>query len=312
MRLVEFFTVLDEARLVSPNAAAKFIAMDDELFEAVAAYATWPDSFEERPDKLKKFLYILSRVKPFKIRLYRGEPRFEWNNYQPDETRGFTSWTPARDTAEKYFADHPSLMVKYTDGPVQAIKLEDIAYWRTVLTDESHYGSSQAEHFVLEPVERKVPGVNEEAVVMDPTMLTGTFVGAKLCPDTETRLLNWLAKTGMQNATPREDLHITIAGNKTRQFPWKPREYPPLEIDPSTMFLDAFGEDDETLVLRFDSPELEERHQWALDTYGMDWDFEEYRPHITLGKNTGVNPHDIPEPDFPLFIAREYSQPWDD
>ena len=152
----------------------------------------------------------------------------------------------------------------------------------------------------------------EFLTVLDPTTQTGTFVGAKLTPDTETRLMDWLSRTGMQNTTPREDLHITIAGNKTRQFPWKPRTYGPLEIDPKSVFLDTFGENGETLVLRFDSPELEKRHQWALDTYGMDWDFEEYKPHITLGKNTGLSPEELPEPDFPLFIAREYSQPWED
>lgn len=147
-----------EAGMVSSYAAAKYIAMDDELFDVVASYTQMPDAFDDEPEQLKKFLNILSRVKPFKYRLYRGEPTFEFNNYQPTETRGFTSWTAAQDTAQKYFADHPSLMVKYTDGPVKAVKLEDIAYWRTVLTNEAQYGSIQAEYFVLEPVERKVEG----------------------------------------------------------------------------------------------------------------------------------------------------------
>ena len=147
--------------------------------------------------------------------------------------------------------------------------------------------------------------------VMDPASLAGTFVGAKLTPDTEARLMDWLARTGMQNTTPREDLHITIAGNKTRQFPWKPKEYPPLEIDPASMGLELFGANQDTLVLTFDSPELAERHQWARDTYGMDWDFEEYRPHITLATGVTGLPKEMPEPDFPLFIAREYSEPWE-
>lgn len=351
MRLVEFFTVLDESSLVSPSAAAKFIAKDDDLFEAIAAWASYGgvDSFDEREDQLKKLLYILSRVKPFKYRLYRGEPTFEHNNYQPYETRGFSSWTPNYDTASKYFADHPSLTVKYTDGPVQAVKLEDIAYWRTVLTGESHYGSAQAEYFVLEPVERKEIGMEEyddqeakravdsrnnqlplgepdqpndpfhtgnasprmeSRVVLESK--AGTFVGAKLTPETETRLLNWLERAGVENATPREDLHVTVVGHKTKEFPWTPKQFQPLEIDPETVSLDIFGDDKDTLVLRFDSPELEERHKWARDTFDIDWDYDEYKPHITLGKDTGVSPKDIPKPNFTLFIDKEYSQAWDD
>ena len=154
--------------------------------------------------------------------------------------------------------------------------------------------------------------IKEFATVLDPTLLTGTYVGARLSFDTEDKLVNWLRKTGMQNPEPRENLHVTIIGDKKRQFPWKPRSYAPLEISPSSMFLDEFdSEDDGTaLVLRFESPELQERHQWARDTYGVEWKFPEYKPHITLGYNTGMKPEELPEPDFPLFIAREYYQPW--
>lgn len=155
--------------------------------------------------------------------------------------------------------------------------------------------------------------IDEFATVLDPTLQTGTFVGARLTPDTEDKLLNWLQKTGVQNTEPRENLHITVIGDKKRQFPWKPRKYGPLEIDPSTVFLDEFDEDEDDgvpFVLRFESPELQERHQWGKDTYGIDWKFPEYNPHITLGYNTGVSPKDVPVPDFPLFVSGEYSQPW--
>lgn len=153
--------------------------------------------------------------------------------------------------------------------------------------------------------------INEFATILDPTLQTGTFVGARLDTESEDKLVNWLQKTGLQNTEPRENIHITIIGDKKRQFPWKPRKYAPLEIDPSTMSIDLFGEDEyKALVLRFESPELEERHLWGKDTYGIDWKFPEYNPHITLGYDTGVEPGRVPIPDFPLFVAGEYAQPW--
>ena len=152
----------------------------------------------------------------------------------------------------------------------------------------------------------------ELMAVMDPTAQTGTFVGARLTRDTEDRLLQWMKENNIQNAEPRNRLHVTVVGHKTRQFPWKPRIFNPLEVDPTTMRLDEFpaGEDGKALVLRFHTPELAERHQWALDTYGFEWKHPEYVQHVTLGYNTGIEPGALQAPDFPMFIAREYAQPW--
>ena len=154
--------------------------------------------------------------------------------------------------------------------------------------------------------------VEDFAKILDPTLQTGTFVGARLTRDTEDRLLDWMDKNGIQNQEPRERLHVTVVGHKTRQFPWKDRVFPPLEVDPSSLAFDVFQDDDdgEALVLKFESPELQERHQWAKDTYGIEWKFPEYNPHVTLGYNTGADPGKLTAPDFPLFIAKEYSQPW--
>ena len=154
--------------------------------------------------------------------------------------------------------------------------------------------------------------LTELITVLDPTTQTGTFVGARLTRDTEDRILDWMEKNNIQNPEPRNRLHVTVVGHKTRQFPWKDRVYDPMEIDPSTMFVDEFpaGEDGKALVLRFESPELAERHKWALDTYGFEWSHPDYSPHVTLGYNTGAEPGKLTAPDFPLFIAREYNQPW--
>lgn len=141
---------------------------------------------------------------------------------------------------------------------------------------------------------------------------TGTFVGAKLSPDTEKDILDWYDRVGMENPEPREDLHITLIGDKKREFPWDCQEYPPLEIDPSTFSLEEFGdEEDKALVLRFESPELEERHWWGRETHNIDWKFPVYKPHITLGYDTGLNPEDLPMPDFPLIITGEFTTPWE-
>lgn len=152
----------------------------------------------------------------------------------------------------------------------------------------------------------------EFMTVMDPTTQTGTFVGVRLTRDTEDRLLDWMERNGIQNQEPRNRLHATVVGHKTRQFPWKPREYGPLEVDPSTMQLDTLpaDEDGTALVLKFHTDELAERHQWALDTYGFEWKHPSFIQHVTLAYGDEFDPGKMQAPDFPMFIAREYAQPW--
>ena len=159
-RLISLLSHINEASPVSSYAAARYIASDDELYDAVASYVYNPDVYDEEvsePTK-QRFLSILSRVRPIKKRLYRGEQAYEYNDWQPYEDhlhRGFTSWSAAADVSRKWFTDTPEHMVKYTDGPMKAISLSDIVYWRNVLTDESVYSGAQAEYFVLEPVQRQ-------------------------------------------------------------------------------------------------------------------------------------------------------------
>ena len=162
-------SVVSEARLdegyISPAAAAKYIASDEELWDAVAGYVYNQDYLRENPDLVPRLLDVMKRIRPFKKRLYRGEPSFEHNDYQPDSDHdsnmGFSSWSLNVATAQMHNRYTYDSMVKYTDGPIQGVMVNDIAYWRTILTGEMHNAGDQAEMLVLEPVERR-PAVELE------------------------------------------------------------------------------------------------------------------------------------------------------
>ena len=159
MKLLQFF-VLTEANMVSPMAAAKYIAYDDELFDAIGGYVYQQDHFrEEGAAQLPRFLDVLRRVRPTHKRLYRGEPSYEHNDWQPykghEMSMGFSSWSANVATAKMHNEYTHDPMVKYIDEPVQMIALEDIVLWRNRLhPEENHYSGGQAEYFVLEPVTR--------------------------------------------------------------------------------------------------------------------------------------------------------------
>ena len=164
MRLYEFFMHLNEAARpqlgISPYRAAKLVAQDDDLFDTIASYTVNASAFEDNPEHITKFAKILNLIKPYKKRLWRGE----LEGYHP--TRPFTSWSANQNVAQSYFASERGHKLYYTDGPVKAVSLSDIALARTRMSPgESHYPGMQAEHFVLEPVERK--SINSEGQVFE-------------------------------------------------------------------------------------------------------------------------------------------------
>lgn len=139
----------------------------------------------------------------------------------------------------------------------------------------------------------------------------GKFVGARLTRDSERAIMQWMRDNGLRKKEPRARLHITVVGDPKQNFDWNPATFdPPLEIDPHTYKLEKFGED--AIVLSFSVPELERRHNAAVEKYGIEWKHPTYDPHLTLAFDpTGLNKMErLLKPTFPLYVASEYAQPW--
>lgn len=159
MKLLNFLKVTEaRPKNISPYQAAMMIAKDDDLFSTVAAYTGNVDVWDNHPKDLARFIAILNLIKPYKQRLYRGERGFyndrDGTTSYYETNYPFTSWSLNRQTATD-FVDGPGYVMSYTDGPIKAVSLSDIATARMrMFQGESHYSGFQAEHFVLEPVPR--------------------------------------------------------------------------------------------------------------------------------------------------------------
>lgn len=134
----------------------------------------------------------------------------------------------------------------------------------------------------------------------------GTFVAVRLTPATVRKIVEWLWENGIPEPIDFEDLHVTLLHDDEKAFPWSNREYnPPIKVDPATYTLDDF---DGVLVLRFDCPELRERHEWGMQEYGLTWDYPEYIPHVSLSYGNKLDPCTLTPPGFPLYISHEYHE----
>lgn len=140
----------------------------------------------------------------------------------------------------------------------------------------------------------------------------GLFVGVRFTSETEVALLNWIKENNIDQPTPREEFHSTLVSSKVKKFPWEAKKYsPPLKIDPSSYKLEMFGVDKNVLVLTFNSPELEKKHLMTRKKYNLDWDFDEYEPHMTLSYDGNNTIDGLKSPTFPLYISHEYTQDHD-
>jgi len=135
----------------------------------------------------------------------------------------------------------------------------------------------------------------------------GTFIGARLTKDSANAIAKWIQD--IPNASPIEDLHVTIAFSRNKNISHAPKKFDDLVIDPKTMEFALFGENKDMLVLKFESPDLEKRHKYLRKKYNLPWDFDEYSPHITLV--TGVTKdHKLKLPKFKIQLDHEYIEPF--
>jgi len=136
---------------------------------------------------------------------------------------------------------------------------------------------------------------------------SGTFIGARLTKDSANAIVKWIQD--IPNASPIEDLHITIAFSKDKNLAHSPKQFDDLVIDPKTMEFELFGKDNDILVLKIKSPELEKRHKQLRKKYNLSWDFDGYSPHITLAHGVSKIPN-LKKPKFKIKIDHEYTEPF--
>lgn len=94
-------------------------------------------------------------------------------------------------------------------------------------------------------------------------------------------LAAWAKENGFSTTLEPSDMHVTIAFSRT-PVDWGGAQgaAPEIIAKDGSRTLERLGDGD-ALVLRFDSSEIENRWQ-AFRDIGASWDWDEYKPHVTL------------------------------
>lgn len=138
----------------------------------------------------------------------------------------------------------------------------------------------------------------------------GLYVAAFLSAQTNRKIAEFQKKHNIPNPVPEMSLHSTIVQSKAPVENFEPNHTIDVVIDPTYCRIECWDTAcGKTLVLVLFSPYLEARFQHAI-SLGATYDFDEYKPHITLSYDVGDWDHkQVPLPDFTLEIAGEYSEP---
>lgn len=129
---------------------------------------------------------------------------------------------------------------------------------------------------------------------------TGTYVAVLPTESTLALLQAWAAENKFELA---DDLHVTVLYSRTVMNVVPCQD----EFVATGVNLEVLGG---CLVLKLECPALMKRHE-QLIAQGGTHDFPSYIPHMTLQKETSVNPKDVPMPMFGLILGHEYSEPLD-
>ena len=114
----------------------------------------------------------------------------------------------------------------------------------------------------------------------------GTYVGIRYSKESLELIASLL--DSVPNPIDLSDVHTTLIYSR-KYFDFKPKgklEEPiKIKFKKYSIFTAKTGE--ACLVVELDSPELVARHNEIMKKYEATYDFDEYKPHITLSYNVG-------------------------
>jgi len=139
----------------------------------------------------------------------------------------------------------------------------------------------------------------------------GLYMTAFFDEETNKRLADYIKTNGIPNPVASSSFHTTIVYSRVPVPGFEPHHT--LEVPVNTRFskIECWDTNSgRTLVLKFFSPYLHFRFQEAIAA-GATYDYDEYKPHITLSYDIGDDFawEDLPAIEFPLTIIGEYSEP---
>lgn len=144
----------------------------------------------------------------------------------------------------------------------------------------------------------------------------GTYAGARFSAVSKDAIKSYIDKNNIPNSPNLDSLHTTILYSRKflPEFKAKGPYDPSIKATPTGFESwpsqpDENGHRKNCLVLTFDAPDLVNRHESLMKTHDAAYDFDEYKPHVTLSYDVGDrDPTKLPEFTEELEMTEEYGE----
>ena len=140
-------------------------------------------------------------------------------------------------------------------------------------------------------------------------LLEGVYGSFKLTQASAMGVADWIIDSEIIEPIDTQDLHITTTYSKVdpkREI--LPSNKTNITLNYKEFSIATYGR---ALVLEVTSDELEEIHKLAIDA-GASYDYDTYKPHITISYNAKANDNILPllfPPNFNLILSHEEVEP---
>lgn len=147
----------------------------------------------------------------------------------------------------------------------------------------------------------------------------GTYAAVRFDSTTKLAIKKYIEENDIPNGTDVSKLHCTLLYSRKYLPDYVPKgEYAAPLVGTSTGLEVWEAQPDETghrnkcLVLKFDCPELAERHKKLMKEHEGTYDYDEYKTHVTLSYDIGdmdiADLPDIRDSVEKLYITEEYGE----
>ena len=136
-------------------------------------------------------------------------------------------------------------------------------------------------------------------------ILEGVYGSFKLTQESAKKLSDWIIDSEIVEPIDTKDLHLTTTYSKIDpKQEILPSNKTNIALNYKEFSIATYGR---ALVLEVTSDELEEIHKLASDA-GASYDYDTYKPHITISYNAKANENILPllfPPNFDLILSHE-------
>lgn len=142
----------------------------------------------------------------------------------------------------------------------------------------------------------------------------GTYVGVRFTDDTKKAIKKYIEENEIPNSIDVEKLHTTLIFSRKHlpNFTPKGKLNPTIKGTYKHMSIWKTQNEKNALVMEYDSKDMKNRHEEIMDEHNATYDFDEYKPHLTLSYDVSdIDIKSYPEYDGPVEIDFEYTEPLD-